>query len=495
MIIKYFSYYLVTYEMCQILKKSGDSKNFEQILTFLLSSIKSKIEKYAVFPGFNNLSLIQNYITFFMVLVLNLKEYPSFIKLIFEGESKFFKTLCVNLFKMKTHKKKKLLSILNNIFLEEYKTIFFRKDQNASEDLENLFITQQTEFSTKFLDTVTFYDEQTYKKMFDILLVFDLSYNNFFTYNNKIKSEEKPAYKLCIAQSLIRVGFSKEKKKYYSEKEKYYEYNLLKRIIDKDMKETILKYGDEYRTLFRKEDLCDDVIKYMFFIFGNSMLIDSFVKPLKKMLNKIGITDELINKKDPQAMKRDIKKDEFNILVGEIIDTMSNKIPDVLKILLKILYESVNQHFTIEKDNYSPLYTSLIFNFLISPRIQMLYSINSVNCVFVRSLNRLLRNTCFNFKFAEGDKLYDFNDIIEINNKKMKDFINEKIISIKIDDKVKKSLSNLFTEKYIIYPRFLFYWDSQLLCATITGGVDKIIKYQELKSRASWSFNNEPDDL
>ena len=125
MIIKYFSYYLVTYEMCQILKKSGDSKNFEQILTFLLSSIKSKIEKYAVFPGFNNLSLIQNYITFFMVLVLNLKEYPSFIKLIFEGESKFFKTLCVNLFKMKTHKKKKLLSILNNIFLEEYKEIFF----------------------------------------------------------------------------------------------------------------------------------------------------------------------------------------------------------------------------------------------------------------------------------------------------------------------------------------------------------------------------------
>ena len=375
--------------------------------------------------------------------------------------------------------------------MEEYKDIFFRRDNNASEELENLFITQQTEFSTKFLDTVTFYDEPTYKKMFAILLDFDLSYNNFFTYNNKIKDEEKPAYKLCIAQSLIRVGFSKEKKKYFAENEKFYEYNLLKRIIDKDMKETVLKFGDEYKTLFRKEDLCDDVIKYMFFIFGNSMLIDSFVKPLKKMLQKIGITDELIAKKDPLAMTRDIQKDEFNLLVNEIIDTMYKKIPDVLRILLKLLYDSVNEHFTIEKDNYSPLYTSLIFNFLISPRIQMLYSITPLNCVFVRSLNRLLRNTCFNFKFTEGDELYNFNDVIEINNKKMKQFINDKIISIVVDDKIKNSLSNLFTEKYLIYPRFLFYWDSQLLCATITGGVDKIIKFEELKSNVSLTLNNE----
>ena len=56
--------------------------------------------------------------------------------------------------------------------------------------------------------------------MFQILLNFDISYANFFTYNNKIKDEEKPAYKLCIAQSLIRVAFSKEKKKILSRKRK-----------------------------------------------------------------------------------------------------------------------------------------------------------------------------------------------------------------------------------------------------------------------------------
>ena len=470
--------------MCQILS-NGKDKDFEEILELLLPSIQQKIKEYSEQPSFNHLMLIQNYISFFMILVLNLSKYPSFIKIIFEGKLNFFKNLCDLLFAMKTKKRKKLLSILNNMFLDEYKRIFFRKPKDES--LEDLFIKQQIEFSARFLETSSFYNEDTYKKMYQILLNFDISYANFFSYNSKIKDEEKPAYKLCIAQSLIRVAFSKEKKKYYPEKDNYYEYNLLKKIIDKDMAETVAKFGDEYKTLFRNEDLCDDFIKYMFFIFGNSMLIESFVKPLKEMLLGIGITDELIEKKDQLPMNRDITKDEFNKLCTIIIDTLSKRIPEVLKILLKLLYESVNQHFTIEKDNYGPLYTSLIFNFLISPRIQMLYSINPLNCVFVRSLNRLLRNMCFNFKFAEGDPLCIFNDIIEKNNKKLKKFINDKIISIVINDKVKNSLKDLFTETYLIYPRFLFYWDSQLLCATITGGVDNIITFEELQTKDSMS--------
>jgi hypothetical protein len=466
--------------MCQIINNSKEKeKEFEKLLKYLLDSVKEKIKEYSEDPSFNRLMLIQNYIIFFMVLVLNLKNYTSLIKLIFKGKLSFFSELRDNINNMKTRKRKKLLSILSNIFLEEYKSVFF--DSNDKE-MEELFIEQQTDFSELCSETVTFYDDSTYKKMFQTLLKFDISYINFFSNNNKIKDEEKPSYKLCVAQSLIRVAFSKEKKKFYKEKGNYYEYDLLKRIIDKDMKETREKFGDEYKTLFRKEDLCDDVIKYMFFIFGNSMLIDCFVMPLKKMLKNLNITDDLIEIKDPLPMKRDIKKEEFNSLMEIIIDTLSTKIPDVLKILLKLLYESVNQHFTIEKNNYSPLYTSLIFNFLISPRIQMLYSINPLNCIFVRSLNRILRNTCFNSKFAEGDSLYEFNESIEINYKKLQKLINEKIISIEINDDIKNSLKDLFTEKYLIYPKFLFYWDSQLLCATIDGGVEQIINFEELKS-------------
>ena len=472
--------------MVQILSKSNNEKDFEHLLNLLLSSIKEKIKQYMNDQSFNNLMLIQTYSIFFMVLVLNLKNYISYIKKIFNGELSFFKSLCDLIFSMKTKKSKKLLNIINHMFLEEYKGIFFRVPKNN--ELEELFIEQQMEFSAKCQETISFFDENTYKKMFQILFDFDLSYPNFFN-NNKIKDEDKPSYKLCIAQSIIRVAFSKEKKKFY-EKDKFYEYKLLKTIIDKDMKETVEKFGDEYKTLFRKEDLCDDIIKYMFFIFGNSMLIDCFVKPLKTMLKEIGITDELIERKADLPMKRDIKKEEFNKLVGNIIDTLSEKIPKVLKILLKLLYESVNEHFTIEKDNYGPLYTSLIFNFLISPRIQMLYSINPLNCIFVRSLNRLLRNTCFNFKFADGDALCIFNDSIEKNHKKLKQLIKDKIISINITDKEKNSLSDLFTEEYLIYPRFLFYEDSELLCSTITGGANNIIDFYEVKTRASWSYNS-----
>ena len=466
--------------MCQIINNSKEKeKDFEKLLEYLLISIKDKIKEYECDPNFNKLMLIQNYIIFFMVLVLNLKNYSSLIKLIFQGNLGFFNNLRDSIFEMKTRKKNKLLSILSNIFLEEYKGIFFNKNDK---ELEDIFIEQQTKFSELCSETVTFYDDKTYKKMFQTLLKFDISYANFFSNNNKIKDDEKPSYKLCVAQSLIRVAFSKEKKKFYQEKGNFYEYDLLKRIIDKDMYETKEKFGDEYKTLFRKEDLCDDVIKYMFFIFGNSMLIDCFVMPLKNLLRKIGITDELIEAKDPLPMKRDITVEEFNTLMGIIIDTLSTKIPDVLKILLKLLYESVRQRFTIEKDNYSPLYTSLIFNFLISPRIQMLYSINPLNCVFVRSLNRILRNTCFNSKFTEGDSLYEFNNSIETNYKKLQKLIEDKIISIVINDEIKNSLKDLFTEKYIIYPKFLFYWDSQLLCATIDGGVEQIISFEELKS-------------
>lgn len=479
--------------MCKLLSDFASLENFEKILGYLLDSIKTKIREYELEPDYCKLSLLQNYLIFFMILTLNLKKYPLFIKTVFTGKTKFFHSLVKAIFKLKNRNKNKLLGILSNIFMEEYKTIYFREGEESDQQLVDLFIDEQTKFSSKYLDSTASYNANTYKKMFQILLDFDISYSNFFDYNtNGIKSEERPAYKLCISQSLIRVAFSKEKTKYYTETE-YYEYELLKKVIDKDMKETVEKFGDEYKTLFRKEDLCDDFIKYMFFIFGNTMMIESFVKPLKNMLDKIGITEQLINKKNKNAMNRDISIEEFDELMSELIQNLDKTIPLVLKILLKILHESVNKYFTIEKDNYGPLYTSLFFNFIISPRIQAIYSINPMNCTFIRSLNRLLRNCCFNFKFAENDKLNIFNDVLSKNHLLIKNFIKEHIISIVIDNNVKNSLKDLFTEKYLIYPKFLFYWDSRLLCSTFTGGVDKIIDFEELKEirkRGSWSVKN-----
>ena len=467
--------------MVAALIKLGDEDSFEKTLSLIAYSIQNKVELFNKNPTQHNFFLIKNYIVFFMIITINLKRYPSFIKSIFKGKCNFFNNL-VELIKQipKLKQRQEIFSIINYLFLEEYKGLYFRTNQDK--ELEDIFIDQQIFFSSMCLD-ISSYDEATYRKIIDVLFHFNLSYDNFVKYYQNIKEEDKPEYKLKIAQGIIRVAFSKEKSNYTNEK--YFEYFFIKRVIDKDMEETCKKFGNEYRTLFRKEDLCDDVIKYMFFIFGNSMMIESFVKPVKKMLKSIGINEESTrpNEKNLAELKkgRDITVEEYNILLDEISKGLTDNIPHVIRILLKILHNSIRRVFTIEDDNYGPLYTALIFNFIISPRVQMLYSINPLKSNFLRSLNRLIRNTCFNFKFEQNDPLAKFNESIEINNEKLQNFIKEKIISInESDDDVKNSLKDLFTEKYIIYPKFLFYVDSTLLCGTIQGGEEEIIHFHEI---------------
>ena len=185
------------------------------------------------------------------------------------------------------------------------------------------------------------------------------------------------------------------------------------------------------------------------------------------MLKKIGLDEESIRINILAALDlplvRDINKEEFEILIAEIIENLNNTIPQVIKILLKLLYNTVIKYFNIDKNNYGPLYISLMFNFILSPRVQELYNINPMNILFVRCLNRLIRNTCFNYKFSDSDELHKFNDLIELNYPKLKKFMIENIIEIDDNDKkVKNSLKDLFTEKYLVYPKFLFYYDSEL---------------------------------
>ena len=69
-----------------------------------------------------------------------------------------------------------------------------------------------------------------------------------------------------------------------------------------------------------------------------------------------------------------------------------------------------------------------------------------------------------------------------MNNKKVRNYIDTKILSVKENnEEVKNSLNDLFTEKYLIYPKFLFYVDSTLLCGTIQGGAEEIIEFHEIK--------------
>lgn len=230
---------------------------------------------------FLNLSILQNYIVFFMILVINIKDKKEFILWIFNKKNKFFKTifqLCKDIKAIKMANKQiyMIIGILNHLFLEEYKDLYFKEVQDK--ELEEIFIKQNTRFSEKYSYGIPYYSNESYYKLFNLLINFDISYDNFFKNQlEPISQSDKQAYKLCIAQSVIRVVFSKEKFKYYPQA-LHFEFDFINRVILKDMIETKQQYGDKYNTLFRKEDLCDDIIKYLFFIFGNNTVIKSFSK-------------------------------------------------------------------------------------------------------------------------------------------------------------------------------------------------------------------------
>ncbi len=429
------------------------------MLNLLENEIKKIVQDYLLNKNLLNFQKIVTYINFFMIFLLNLKSNPNFILKIFDKKNNFFHKIINILNKLPNDKKNNVLSILNNIFINEYKNIFFRS--NSIKNLEDIFIQEQTNFLEKKIEAKIFYENSNYKKMYDNLLEFDISFENFYT--NNIDISDKSLFRLCLSQNIIHVIFSKKKSKFYktkNSKEFFYEYYLLKKIVYKNIQETKKFYGDEYKTLFRKEDICDDIIKYMFFIFGNTMLIESFINPLNKIINY-------------DKIERNITKNEYDDLINEIIKNLKITMPLILKILLKFVYNSVNENFTIEKDNYSPLYTLLFFNFINSPRIQTIYNIN-INCNFIKQFGKLIKNTTYNLKFEENNSLHIFNDNIGKNYQKLKKFINENILSIDIEkEDIKYYLKDLFSEKNFIYPKYLFYWDSKLLCEVIYKNINK----------------------
>ncbi|MCQ2817879.1 MAG: hypothetical protein MJ252_11495 [archaeon] len=445
-----------------------EKNKFKDFLEMLIDPLKSKAHNIKKSAPYLDVSIFQNYLIFFMTVTLNLKEQSDYVYAVFHKKHKYFKKIREIIMSLPDIYKNLFLGIISYIFQKEYLGLYYNKSDKS---LEELFLHEYQKFSKIYTGNLSSLNKETYVKMFDRLLKFDFAYDYFFQ-NSKTEalSDDAPSYKLCIAQSVIRVAFSKEKTTYVPN-ERFYEFKFLSTVIEQDMKDTQKRFGDEVKTLFRKEDLCDDIIKYMFFIFGNSMLIESFIKPVNEFRLK-----EKQNKK-----KLELTIEDYEFIMNTLIDKITQSIPLVLKILLKLVYVFVKKYFTVDEGYYSPLYTLLFFNFILSPRVQFIYDITEDKVLFLKDLNRLVRNTCYNNQFNSIDPLCIFNEKIKEYNIKMKKFVVDNILSIDIEDEsIQMSLSELFTEKYLIYPKFLFYLDSILICNAAKGGLDKLIEYAQL---------------
>lgn len=76
--------------------------------------------------------------------------------------------------------------------------------------------------------------------------------------------------KVILVQSILRVIFSKEKNQYISVND--YEILFLKNITNKCIQYYRSKYGEKLNCLFREDEIFDDILKYILFTSGNSLL-------------------------------------------------------------------------------------------------------------------------------------------------------------------------------------------------------------------------------
>ena len=133
-----FAYNLIFYSMILVVVK------LSQIIVNHYNNYKTQI----------NFIIINNYFIFFMILFLNLSKSGIFIKTIFDEQSNFFQSLIKLIKKLDKKDKQYFFGIINNLFLEEYKFFYFKKNSSEKdESLENIFIKNQLYFSNFFNDS------------------------------------------------------------------------------------------------------------------------------------------------------------------------------------------------------------------------------------------------------------------------------------------------------------------------------------------------------
>ena len=439
------------------------------LLLFIL--LDNSIDNYT--KDQNNFLILKNNIKFFMIILLNLKNNKKFNNFFTKEKIDYPLMNITKIQKIKNSKHKQTLNnILFNIFSPEYNhlgsnllSIINTDEKNLKGNnkikqikLLNEFYNSQKDFESNDKKN-KINQKEKYEKIIDSL--FNFESKNFLNF----KKDKEMDYSLHffhqieLVENIIFIVFSKEKYNFMKDNNAYYEYEFLDRLIKKNISETKEIHENKHRNLFRRDTISNDIIKYFFFIFGNSMIIKSIFKPLNTILKIVGLNnisenDELIGNKE-----RNITKDEFKILFEKIMQKLNENIPTILKIFLKIIYDNIiNFYPNLEKDDYTPISSLFFFSYISNPRIQKMFNIYPDKFLFIKSVYRLIYNASFNIKFKEDDNLYIFNDDIEIYYNIINEFYKNNIINIDMNsEENKKYLKNLFHEIGFIYPEFLFY--------------------------------------
>ena len=458
-----------------------DDFMIQRFLFLLYNIVDDSLDNYL--KEENYFFIFKNNLIFFMLILMNLKNNKRFCFFFGEKKLEYLNLLLPKIQKIKNNKVKIFANnILFKLFSFEYihlglNSILFNENEKNKNNEIIIEKHDKKINDNKFKDYKilnNFYqlynknqikEEINKEKYIEIVeSLFNFDSINFLNYkqNRDVDFPYLFMEQIELVKNIILIIFSKEKYLYLKKGNIFYEYEFLDKLIKKNITETKEMHGDKYRNLFRRDTISNNIIKYIFFLFGNNMIIESLIKPLNTILNIIGLNKEFeVITFQGKSLKEEriIAKDEFNILLDKIIEKLKINMPLILRIFLKILYENVIKEYpNLEKNDYTPLSSLFFFSYLSNPRIQQIFEIFPEKNLFIKSVYRLIYNASFNIKFKENDNLNIFNEEIEKYHIKIKEFYVNNIINVDIyNENNKKYLKNFFEEIGVEFPGFLFY--------------------------------------
>lgn len=392
--------------------------------------------------------------------------------------------------------------------MQEYKGIFFRTPQSVP--LENIFIQEQLKVSDKMQKGITVFSKDSYNSILDLLINFGISYENYDT--EKYGKDTLFFLKTNIVRSIIRIVFSKEKYYYMNndsdeikpikfimdeneEFYKFYEFNFINGLIYKYMIDIKQKYGDDYEKLFRKNTLFEDIITEIFFYFGHDCIIKAFIEPFKRLVSNVNSMNTIDiqsilnpNKKQEKKETKPVKTNTkgmniYELFISEVITNLKTYLPFVLKVVLKLIIKIYQELFTLDNQNYIPIFNLLLFNFLFSERSHKAFDLyKSGNSNLLTLIEKIIRNTIYNTSFPLSEQLSLYNTMISNYHGKLNSFVRECILSVKEDSlDTKTIIRNLALSNYLEIPKFIFCIDCENVVKVAPGGFSDIIEYEEIK--------------
>ena len=441
-----FNYFLVLYKIIRVINKSNkNSDNFSLILEKLIIILETNLSKYS-----NNVENrakvcddIKTLIMFIYIIYFNIESSENVILFFKLNNYNMIKIIKKAIIIFKDDKENVSVAnfIINICFDDMKKKIYSFNDKNLEE----------------------LYHKHVYSKILGIFPSFNDQFNfknkefsNFIKNITEMKLDDyikdlKKDNSDIFCKSLIPILLSSEDFDFIS-----FYINIINKHIEIIRKE----YNNELTSLFRKDDVTNDLIKDLIVIFGNYTYIKSFYIVIpNEFLSTNEVTFDL---------------DSFEKFLNNFITTLTKSMHFIIKVLLNII-ENCIQEINSGADNYNVIYTVLIFNFFISPTILDIYGISMVKFRSLRQLTRILRNICFGKEFDNKDKLSYFNKKIKSFNS----FINEEFrknvftgIDIKKDkENINRKINNLLVngkninnkgEESIVLPLFCYqyYWES-----------------------------------